>query len=97
MIVSKLTCHSALNHGSWSLVFKAAMCSQTLRRTSATDAGAVADVLRSVCEHIAALNTKDQDPWLRAEWQVSFETIMRAAVVTLASMGQPKARAAGAH
>jgi hypothetical protein len=64
---------------------------------TATDAGAVADVLRSVCERIAALDTKGHDPWLRADWQVSFETIMRAAVVTLASLGQPKARTAGAR
>lgn len=45
----------------------------------------LADALRVVCKKLSALKTEDHDPWLRPEWQVSFQATTKGASEGLAA------------
>ncbi|MBS0174996.1 MAG: hypothetical protein JSR64_13245 [Nitrospira sp.] len=51
-----------------------------------TDAGKLAEILRQTFRQVAALQTEGHNPWLNAEWQVRFQTILTASVIALASL-----------
>lgn len=71
----------ARDAGGWTL----GELNKSFPQGTASDAGRVADVLRVVCEQMAALPTQGHDPWLKADWQVRFQAISEAGAATLAS------------